>query len=378
MIVEDDLNLGKAIKEAISDAGFDPVLVSTPKEALYNNKLFFISAFVIDCLLPQMSGLDLALQLRQSGANKQPLFFMSGVFQEAGFFDEAKQKTNATAFFEKPFSIPKLISKLNQLFNQDKGKIESKDDLTTSALTQPHLSEKERLKLIANVKKLHGFTLPQVIKILLFPKISGILKLKSADQEYCIYFSKGRISAVKMNQNETKSFFGEILINKNLMSFEELKPFLSDSVSEIKIGERLVQANLLSPHIINEIIKEQISIRLSQLIRDVYYNISFEESPIALKDQTASLDYDSLKELYAKCFRSKIPFQHIKNIYLDKLNYKIQTTPNFSLSIFQHILFKETGDILKQIKDQSFSLISLIDKKTRDNSKNLLWHTFAF
>lgn len=364
LIVEDNVTFGKVLKEKISQAGYEAILVSSPNEAIYHYKLSAVNAFVIDCLLPQMSISDLVLKLRELGATQQPLFFISAVFQESILVDIAQQKTQKIDFFSKPFDIKHLIKKLDQCLK----KTESKKNLLSITLTKSYLSYKERLSIINSTTKIHGFVLPYVIKLLLFPKISGILKLRPSqnpNKENCIYFFQGKIASVKIDHKETKSFFGEILIDKNLLSFEELEPFLSDKAHQIQLGKRLIQANLISPHMIDVIIKEQVSIRLNQLIKDSYYNMSFEETSVSIKEQSASLDQKDIKALYIRCFTSKIPFDYIKNTYLDKLDYKIQPTSDFSISIFQLHLFKNTKHLFNKIKESDFSLISLLNKYPR-------------
>ena len=100
LIVDDDTAFGETLKESLIKADYKSTfLATTPNEAIYYNKIHFINCFIIDCLLPQTSGLDLALKLRETDTSaKKPLFFMSGVFQKSEVFDEIKQKTQAKDF----------------------------------------------------------------------------------------------------------------------------------------------------------------------------------------------------------------------------------------------------------------------------------------
>ena len=365
LIVEDNTTFGESIKEALVQSGYtNTFLALTPDEAMYYNKIHFIHCFIIDCLLPQMQGLELALNLKgkeeSDSHHKRHFFFMSGIFQKADVFDEIKQKIDTQTFFSKPFSPDTLISQIDQCFAKYR---KAKTSLVELIFTQKELSIKERLSILSNIKQINGFTLPQVIKLLDFPKISGALNLSTDNNKQHVYLSEGKITFIELNQKELKDLFGDLLIKKNLLSFEELQPFFDVEEDGKKIGERLVDANLISPHIIQMLTREQVGIRFMHLIQNTYYNIDFQQtSHIPPDKKTTAINQKELMNIYAKYLKVKIPIKYLKNIYLNRLNDQIHVKPNFILSDFFTSTFEKTVEILMSIRDENHSLLSLLNK----------------
>ena len=372
LIVEDNSSFGESIKEALIQTGYkNTFLALTPNEAIYYNKIHFINCFVIDCLLPQIQGLELALKFKETGdSDKRHFFFMSGVFQKSDVFDEIKQKIDTQVFFSKPFSPDTLISQIDQCFAKYR---KTKTSLVDLLFTQKELSVKERLSILSNMKQIHGFALPQVIRLLNFGNISGVLNLSinnDNSKKQFIYFSDGKITFIELNKKQMKDLFGDLLIKKNLLSFEELQPFFNvEEEDGKKIGEKLVEANLISPHMIQIITREQIGIRLMHLIQNTYYNIDFQDTYIPSGKKVTAINQKELMNVYIEYFKVKIPINYIKSIYLNRLNDQIHIKPDFVLSDFSNSTFEKTVEILISIRDKNHSFLSLLNKYPNHSSE---------
>ena len=130
-----------------------------------------------------------------------------------------------------------------------------------------------------------------------------------------------------------------------------------------RIGERLVAANLISPHVIQMLTKEQVGIRFMHLVQNTYYNINFQETPLISSDKKVTkIGQKELLKFYNRYLKVKIPITYIKNIYLNRLNDQIYIKPGFTLSDFSTSTFEKTMEILISIRDESHSLLSLLNK----------------
>jgi hypothetical protein len=88
-----------------------------------------------------------------------------------------------------------------------------------------------------------------------------------------------------------------------------------------KLGERLVELNFLSPHMIESINAEQMALRLSKIIGDMTYQVSFAEDVV--NNSNAGIDTETITPFLIDWLNSKIPATWIKQRYLKWLN----TTP---------------------------------------------------
>src|SRR6188508_2416408 len=90
LIVEDDSTLGHAIEAALQRAGYSTFLAQNYNSAKSAFSLNDYRGLVIDCMLPQKSGVDLAQELQQEST--QPIFCIltSGIFKNKPFAHDAK------------------------------------------------------------------------------------------------------------------------------------------------------------------------------------------------------------------------------------------------------------------------------------------------
>ena len=94
-------------------------------------------------------------------------------------------------------------------------------------------------------------------------KFSGEFKITTDNKtETLIRFYNGHI--IKLTSNSEISFFGALLVEHGLSLKEDIEALLENKQSNKLIGELLVEKELLSPHMLNFMLKEQVKIRLSE------------------------------------------------------------------------------------------------------------------
>ncbi len=323
LIVEDDQTLGRAIKEVVARTGYKPILCSHPDEALSAIKLQNIHAAVIDCMLPKMNGRDLAIKLRDDVSNDLPVILTSGIFKDKGYAREALQTTGAISFLTKPFDLEELMGALDRKLSHlaDMPLIPIYD-----ILGKPQPSARERVRAINETEQVHGFDLPLIYGLLLDSSISGHLNIITADGEVAgVGFQKGNI--VQVNLKDTQSYFGVLLVEKGFISPAELEDILAKGKTR-RMGEQLVEANVLSPHAVSIVISEQQSIRLSKTVSDTSCKVNFIESTDISED--AQTDRQSYTELIDDWAGSKLPIEWLKSFYIPWMTHTIRKGPEYS------------------------------------------------
>ena len=94
LIVDDDSSLGEALKEGLCRDGHDAIWTMKPEDALdlfQKQKFDFV---LVDCLLPQMTGLEFVEKAH--GQSKSPFktILMSGIYTDKSFVQEMNKEGN--------------------------------------------------------------------------------------------------------------------------------------------------------------------------------------------------------------------------------------------------------------------------------------------
>jgi two-component system, OmpR family, response regulator QseB len=124
-LLEDDLQLGKALQTALSKGGFTTIWVRRVQEAKQQLAADLFDMVLLDIGLPDGSGLDVLVALRQA-KNKVPVIMLSAK-------DATEDRINgldlgADDYLPKPFSIRELVSRIHAINRRSEG---FKEDIWT-------------------------------------------------------------------------------------------------------------------------------------------------------------------------------------------------------------------------------------------------------
>ncbi|MDZ4677134.1 MAG: response regulator [Oligoflexia bacterium] len=310
-IVEDDITLGKALVEMVKKLGYQPVLCPNPTEAQNQYRIQGAHLIIVDCLLPKMPGVDLAVKLRSDGAKETPIILMSGIYKDKGFIKDSVLKTGAIAFFTKPFNIEELSALINTTLE----KFANKQESPLESLMTGSFSPAERTALISQLGIIDAFDIPWICSLMMIQGIKVTLQFQNEKEKASISFNQGKIVQIEMQNPE--SYFGALLIEGEYLTSEQLDAALKLQ-SPKRVGERLVDLNLLSPHVINLINAEQTAIRLSKIIKDTSYKISVSDK--TSEASPASLDVEGLSSFLIDWINSKIQVSWLEQRYLQWIN----------------------------------------------------------
>jgi DNA-binding NtrC family response regulator len=177
LILEDDESLGTALKEVLSRAGHYVYMASRPDEAMSLVGAHNVDFVFVDCLLPQMTGLDFVEKARQTyPSTKFKVILMSGIYSDKQFIQEALAKTQALSFLKKPFDLEQVL-KLVKSDSAPRKEESSARKLLYQMFANPTVTNRQKRKVIESIEEVSGFDLPFLYSLLAETKSSGYLNI---------------------------------------------------------------------------------------------------------------------------------------------------------------------------------------------------------
>ena len=333
LILEDDETLGEALKEALVRSGHHAIHTKHPDQALtqlHGSQFDFV---FVDCLLPQMTGVDF-VQRAQNQAHGSPKYIlMSGIYTDKNFVKEALQKTKAIAFLQKPFDLEEALRYIPKKNSAEEGGGASsgrRDEnnarkLLYQMFANSAVTSRQKRKVIEQLEEVSGFDLPFIYSLLVETKSSGHLTIYSDDGAVSgVSIANGNIVTVDVEDKNT--FLGEMLIQSGYADPQDIQAALRDK-KDRKIGNYLIQNNQLSPHAFDLILAEQMNLRLSRTIVDKNIRINF--SPAEVELSNPYIDADSLLVFLHDWIASKIQFAWLRSHYMMWQGHLITKTSLF-------------------------------------------------
>ena len=117
LVVDDEPSVLEFTERALQTAGYDVVVATSGREALeLVERRGPFDGFVLDFLMPGMSGSELAVALRRSDPDARILYFTG--FSDRLFSEKTTLWANE-AFVEKPLSIQGLLEAVSLLLHGD-------------------------------------------------------------------------------------------------------------------------------------------------------------------------------------------------------------------------------------------------------------------
>ncbi len=326
LVLEDDSTLGAALKEAFSRVGHEVYLVTEPDAATEVLNKEKIDMLFIDCLLPQIMGVDYVTKIRKELGNKARFktVLMSGIYSDKDFIQDATKKTQAFAFLKKPFDLNEAL-RLVKVDEANRKEEPSPRKNLYQIFGRTMVSTREKRKLIESLEEVSGFDLPFVYSLLVETKSSGHLNIYGTDGNVSgVSFSNGVIVGVDIEDKTT--YLGEMLIQSGYATPEDVQQALSDK-SPRRLGQRMIQANKLSPHAFDLILTEQMNIRLSRTIVDQMIRINFSSVEVEMIEP--SIDSDSLSYFLHDWIASKLSAAWLKSMHMMWASYRITRSSTY-------------------------------------------------
>ncbi len=320
LIVDDDKTICEALAKAFSKKGFHTSVCHRGTEALEKLKVNEFKALLIDCMLPQLNGVDLAAKITAEKLSPAPIYLMSGIYKDKRYIREATARTQAVEFIQKPFNIDEVLKVIDQATESS---IDQARPPLFRLLSDPLADAREVLKAIDSTETIHSFDLPIVYGLLVSSGAAGHLNVVEAGGDvYGITLQPKKI--VNVDANHSKSYLGSLLVEKGFCTREMVDKIVAEPGNK-KLGQRLVESNYISPHAILEVMADQLVIRLSKTIYDTSVSINFSAAS-DIKDGPG-IDEESFNVLLHDWIMSKIPFPWLKAFYVTWMDQEIIKGP---------------------------------------------------
>ena len=111
LIVEDDLEVSRAVAQMATQLGYTPFVCNHPGEVLPYLESHKVDLMLIDYRMPEMTGLDLIFLLRQEMRNF-PIVMMTGYAQTESRV--SAERLGKFIILKKPITIPQLAKAIEE------------------------------------------------------------------------------------------------------------------------------------------------------------------------------------------------------------------------------------------------------------------------
>jgi len=112
LYVEDNLDTAAAVKTILSNAGYEIEIANNGKEGIKKSKEGPFDLFLLDIMLPDMSGWDIFENLRKEGGAK--FAFLSAIPVSSERMAELKD-AGVSDYITKPFTKESLVEKIKNI-----------------------------------------------------------------------------------------------------------------------------------------------------------------------------------------------------------------------------------------------------------------------
>lgn len=117
LIVEDELDLQRALAMALRDEGYAVDLADNGADGLFNAESVNYDAIILDVMLPKLDGWEVLKRLRQ--VRKTPVLMLTA--RDTSRDRVRGLDTGADDYLVKPFDLPELMARLRALIRRASG-----------------------------------------------------------------------------------------------------------------------------------------------------------------------------------------------------------------------------------------------------------------
>lgn len=118
LLIDDDPTIQMVFSRFLSNSGFEVIQAENGLKGIELLKAHDPDLVITDILMPEMDGLEMLMELRNSHPGMPVITMSGGLRNEPGSVHERAQIYGATRVLEKPVSLNILLSTVHELLKQ--------------------------------------------------------------------------------------------------------------------------------------------------------------------------------------------------------------------------------------------------------------------
>ena len=348
LILEDNKSLAESLRSLLVKQGLEARFKFNWEQAEPLIKTNHFDIIVLDILLPDIKGFDVLKILSEKNIQSK-IALISGFTNKQQVFANIPEKLKKNCrFFKKPIDEKAFV----EFIKEEKESLHYGANPLIGSLFEKSAPSQPLSFYFPQNEKLNSKDLVSIVFFAHLKEFTGELKIKINDSSNSIHFFKGRIT--RAVSHSKKSFLGELLVEHGLSLQEDIELLLEQKDINKRIGEQLVDKELLSPHMLSFILKEQVKIRLSEFMSQSNFKLKISEAQAMDIMSRAEIDFNNLDfiEWLADSIQTELDFQFLDSFYFqiqDSLVYKSSRLN--AVSIHQKKYLKEYNAFFRSLKE---------------------------
>ena len=348
LILEDNKSLAESLRSLLVNQGLETRFKFNWEQAEPLIETNHFDIIVLDILLPDMKGFEILKILSEKNIQSK-IALISGFTDKQQVFGNIPEKLKKNCyFFKKPIDEKAFV----EFIHKEKESSHHGANPFIGSLFEKNAPAKPLSFYFSQDEKLDSKDLVSILFFAHLKKFTGELKIQINDSLNSVHFFKGRITRVVSHSK--KSFLGELLVEHGLSLQEDIELLLEEKDTNKRIGEQLVDKELLSPHMLSFILKEQVKIRLSEFMSQSSFKLKINEKQAMDIISRAEIDFNNLDfiEWLADSVQTELDSQFLDSFYFqiqDSLVYKSSRLN--AVSIHQKKYLKEYNAFFKSLEE---------------------------
>ena len=134
LVVDDETDIRKMLKRLLSQKGFRVLETDRGRAALKMVKQHSPDLIVLDAMLPEVHGFEIARRIKQSQRYRHiPIIMVSAVYRGWRYAEDLKQSCGVEQYIEKPFRIADVMKAVDAALQQDAPEAKTDQEISEDA-----------------------------------------------------------------------------------------------------------------------------------------------------------------------------------------------------------------------------------------------------